>query len=204
LIEDGVFDAIYPEDVRRLSPTHWTPVEAAVRAAQLLTRSPGARILDVGSGVGKFCIIAAAAVEASVSGVEQRGRLVDIAKGAAAVLGVDVRFTHGTLADCDPAQVDGVYFFNPFAENHCLPSDRIDDAVELSESRRLRDVAQARDFLRAAHVGTRVVTYCGFGGELPDDYECISRERRAGILELWVKAHAPKRARLPRWAEHDG
>ncbi len=187
LVDDRTFDCVYPIAVRLASPMHWTPVQAAVRASKLLAVRPGARILDVGSGVGKFCIVAAASVDARVAGVEHRGHLVDIGRRAASAFGVDVSFTTGTLEDCDPLDVDGVYFFNPFAENICSPGDRIDGTVELSEARFVRDILAVQRFLRAARVGTRVVTYCGLGGAIPNGYVRQLAEPCAGRIELWVK-----------------
>jgi hypothetical protein len=193
LVADRVFDDVYPLSVRRASPIHWTPVEAAVRAAKLLAPEPGARLLDIGSGVGKFCIVAAAAVDARVHGVEHRAHLVDIAERAAERVGVDVTFTRGALTPRDAIDVDGVYLFNPFAENLCASDDRIDESVELSDARFWRDLEIADEFFRAARVGTRVVTYCGWGGSLPPEYALVLRERRAGTLELWVKTDDPRR-----------
>jgi predicted RNA methylase len=187
LVDDRAFDSVYPEDIRRLSPTHWTPIHAALRAANLLAWKPRARVLDIGSGVGKFCIVAAAATHSEVLGVEHRPHLVEIAERATAQLGLDVRYTCGTLGDCNPTELDGIYLFNPFAENVCPPEDRIDDSVVLSAVQAARHVVQAEEFLHDARVGVRVVTYHGFGGELPPGYVCLTRERCSGLLELWVK-----------------
>jgi hypothetical protein len=187
LVDDRVFDEIYPFAVRRASHIHWTPVEVAVRAAALLAEKPGARLLDIGSGVGKFCIVAAACADAVVHGVEHRAHLVDLAEDAAACVGVDVTFSRRTLEPRDAAEADGIYLFNPFAENLCSSHDHIDGLVELSESRFWRDLELVEELFRTARVGTRVVTYCGFGGQLPPDYSLVLRERRAGTLELWVK-----------------
>lgn len=194
-VEDRVFDDLYPLVFRRASRMHWTPVATAMRAATLLAACPDARILDVGSGVGKFCIVAAASTGASVTGVEQRGHLVDAATRAAARVGVDVGFRRGGFTSCDPADYDGIYLFNPFAENVCSSSSCIDATVELNEARFVRDVADAEDFLRSARVGMRVVTYCGFGGEMPPGYVRILREWRSGALELWVKTADPPSGR---------
>lgn len=187
LIADRVFDEVFPFEVRRASSVYWTPVEVAVRAATLLAEKPGATILDIGAGVGKFCIIAAAAVKARVRGIEHRRPLVDIARQAAAKVGVEPAFEHGTIESQDARDVDGVYLFNPFAENLCAPADRLDTTVELSESRYWKDVHATEALLANARVGTRVVTYCGFGGHMPDGYVRLLRERCAGMLELWVK-----------------
>src|SRR6185437_914320 len=59
-LTDSDFDAIYPAPVRRVSASFWTPVSVAVRAADLLVDDPSTRVLDIGSGVGKFCIVGAA------------------------------------------------------------------------------------------------------------------------------------------------
>ncbi len=55
--KDVTFDDLYPEDIQNLSPMHWTPVDIARRASNFLA-IPNARVLDIGSGVGKFCITA--------------------------------------------------------------------------------------------------------------------------------------------------
>lgn len=194
-VADTVFDDIFPLHARRASSLHWTPVEIAVRAATLLAEKPGAVILDIGAGIGKFCIVAAATVDAEVRGVEHRPHLVDVGRSAAEKLGVTIRLDEGTLADEDPLLVDGVYLFNPFAENLCAREDRLDETVELSEARFWRDVRETERFLRDARPGTRLVTYCGSGGGIPDDYRRAVRERRGGTLELWIKTVGYSRER---------
>ncbi len=77
------FDHVYPDWVRSLSERHWTPVDVAERAAELLVTSAGVRVLDVGSGAGKFCIIGALTTEGKFCGIEQRAHLIDVAREAA-------------------------------------------------------------------------------------------------------------------------
>jgi len=187
LVVDHVFDEVFPLSMRGISDVYWTPVEVAVRAARLLAPAPDKTILDIGAGVGKFCIVAGAAVKARIRGVEHRPHLVDIARTAAQKLRVDVDLVHGTVEGEDPRAIDGVYMFNPFAENLCEREDRLDGTVELGVARHARDVAATQTFLRAARSGTRVVTYCGFGGEMPEEYVLALREQRDGRFELWVK-----------------
>lgn len=186
-VSDRAFDDLYPLQVRHASRSHWTPVEVALRASELLAGRPGASILDVGSGVGKFCLVAAASADARVRGLEHRGYLVDIARRAATMLDVDVRFECGALDSSDASGVDGVYLFNPFGENLCPTRDQIDGAVELSEARYARDVAATIELLQSLRVGARVVTYCGFGGRMPQGYARLLREQFDGALELWTK-----------------
>lgn len=188
LVVDRSFDDVFPARFRRLSSVHWTPVEVAVRVAGLLAAKPRARILDVGSGVGKFCIVGAAAQpHASFCGVEHRGHLLPVARAAARKVGVPAEFCEGTVESLDPLTFDAVYLFNPFAENLAADDDRIDDVVELGSNRFWRDVFAMERFLRDARSGMRVATYCGWGGAMPSGYELIMRESRAGTLELWEK-----------------
>jgi SAM-dependent methyltransferase len=186
-VADRDLDEVFPLEVRRASKVHWTPVAVAAHAARLLVDQPGMTVLDVGSGVGKFCLVAAATVRARIRGIEQRAHLVEIARTAAVKLGVQVDFVHGTLDSQDPTKVDGIYLFNPFAENLSPTRDRIDNTVELNLERFRRDVDATERFLAAARPGTRVVTYCGFGGVMPESYAMKLREWHGSNLELWVK-----------------
>jgi hypothetical protein len=198
LVPDSAFDEVFPLAARLRSRLYWTPVEIALRAAQMLATKPGRTIVDIGAGVGKFCLVAAATVRAEIRGVEHRPHLVGIAREAAAKLAVTASFTHGTLDDEDASRIDGIYLYNPFGENLCPAPDRLDATVPLGRDRFHDDVAATEKLLDRARVGTRVVTYCGFGGEMPFGYGLVSREYR-GRLELWVKDRArPRRARAPR------
>src|SRR5207244_1254082 len=58
-VADGVFDRMFPTELRFVSFQHWTPVAVARRAAELLVGAGARRLLDVGSGPGKFCIVGA-------------------------------------------------------------------------------------------------------------------------------------------------
>ena len=39
------------------------------------------------------------------------------------------------------------------------------------------------------------MTYCGWGGVMPDDYALADRRRRAGTIELWIKVDGYSRER---------
>jgi SAM-dependent methyltransferase len=71
-IEDDRFDQVWPLRLRKLSPLHWTPIVVASHASKLLVTKPGTRVLDIGCGPGKFCLIAAALTDGYFTGVEQR------------------------------------------------------------------------------------------------------------------------------------
>lgn len=187
-VTDFRFDQVYPAHIRKLSEIHWTPVEVALRASELLVADEKTRVLDVGSGSGKFCITGSLFCQAQFTGVEQRPHLLEAARDAAKELGADrVSFILGNMADLDWNLFDAFYLFNPFYEN-VLKNIRIDDTVSHSQERFQRYVEIVRLKLRSARAGTRVATYHGFGGELPHDFQLLRREPiGSSYLEIWEK-----------------
>lgn len=189
VVSDRHFDQIYTSDLRYLSRQHWTPVRVARTAAQLLTEAGATSILDVGSGAGKFCIIGALTTSATYVGLERRAHLVEAARAAAAQLGVRrVRFSRGNLLDFDCDGFDGFYLFNPFYEQMSPALIPIDGEGEVSPRLYRRYVKATEHKLAAAPSGTVVVTYHGFGGTLPVDYERIHEERAGNDrLVVWKR-----------------
>jgi SAM-dependent methyltransferase len=115
-VSDAEFDVLYPPELRDRSELQWTPIEIAKRAAALLDAPRGAEILDVGSGVGKTCLVAQLSTGVRWWGVEHEAVLVDAANQAAWQLGIrdDARFVCAGAWDIDWARFDAFYFFNPF------------------------------------------------------------------------------------------
>lgn len=187
LVTDSEFDEVYPSAARKVSSEFWTPVAVASRAAKLLVRAGASRVLDVGSGVGKFCIVGAVSTTATFVGVEHREHFVAVAQEAARRIGAPkAHFVHGALDAVDLTDFDAFYFFNPFEENLWGPGVQLDQTVPLSEARFTTDVERAKWMLVQARVGTRVVTYHGLGDALPPGYVLARRQLR-GCLDLWIK-----------------
>lgn len=185
---DELLDTLYPDAFRRFRVQHTTPVEVSVRAAAWLAPDRGARVLDVGSGAGRFCLAGALATPGHFTGVEQRPWLVDAAREAARELGVTTaEFICGDVRSVDWRAFDGFYLFNPFGENHLPDEERIDDDVELNTERHSVDVAFVEAQLLRAPPGTRLATWHGFGGHL-EGYACVRRAYvRGTVLECLVR-----------------
>jgi SAM-dependent methyltransferase len=188
--EDVAFDAVYPTAIRLVSRRFWTPVSVARRAARLLHEAGARKVLDVGSGVGKFVLVAAGeAPDMRFVGVEQRPHLVAVARDAQQQLQLpNAAFVVGEATTSSWRSFDGFYFFNPYAENLFVADDRLDDSVDLTATRFYRDVVRTERALRAAPLGTAVATYHGMSGRMPACYE-VAQSVRAGSdwLRLWVK-----------------
>ncbi|MGK5088145.1 methyltransferase domain-containing protein [Bdellovibrionota bacterium FG-2] len=187
-VTDFRFDQVYPSKIRQQSEIQWTPVEVAIRATELLGGNEKTKVLDVGSGCGKFCTVAALTCSAHFFGVEQRIHLWKVAVNAAKELGAsNASFIHGNMTEIDWSYFDAFYMYNPFYENK---SDalRIDDTIPMGIDQFDRYVAITRTRLIAARPGTKVVTYHGYGGHMPPDFECLRSELiGSSQLELWVK-----------------
>lgn len=181
--DDAAFDALVPAELRHLSNLHWTPVRVAVQAASLLAPEPGARVLDVGAGIGKLCIVGALSSRAAWFGIEQQAELAAAASRLAHAFGVADRatFRHGDAFSLDWSEFAALYFFNPF-ELPLFPK-------EPSASFKLA-VAETERRLRELRAGTRVVTHYGFGGTMPACFELIRHEQLSpsdGDLACWMR-----------------
>jgi len=189
LSSDVEFDRAYDKQIRELSQQHWTPVRVAARVADLLTRAGATRILDVGSGAGKFCIVGALSTDAEFVGVERRGYLVDIAKQTALRFGADrATFVHASADNFSFEGFDGVYLYNPFYEQISRFLVQIDSGIERSPLMYRHFVRSTMNKLAAMAPPVAVVTFNGFGGLMPPEYDFRGDEPAGNDqLELWVK-----------------
>ena len=187
-VSDAEFDQLYPGRLRLLSSIHWTPVNIAIRAAALATSEGQERVLDIGSGVGKFCTIGALTTKATFVGIEQREHLVDLANDVSSRLGIaNVRYFHMNAVDVDWTEFPSIYLFNPFSE-HIDNSIHIDELCEFSANLYFKYLEHTQWQLAETRTGTRVIIYNRFGGEFPPGFECVHREEFDFLpLEIWRK-----------------
>jgi predicted RNA methylase len=197
---DRAFDRFYPDELRLVSSQYWTPLVVAMRAAEWLEEQQVRTVVDIGSGAGKFCVAAALASRCHFTGVEQRPRLVAAARDLARVFEVEdrVTFLDGALGEVPLPVPEAYYLYNPFGENLFGPQDHLDEDVELSADRYARDIAATRELLRRAPVGTCVVVYNGFGGQVPLGYEEIHADHELpNPLCMWKKIAERERGSSP-------
>jgi SAM-dependent methyltransferase len=189
--EDERFDRTYPDEIRDLSWRHWTPVAVARRAAQFLVESPGTRVLDLGCGPGKFCIVGALATAGHFTGVEQRKQLADLARVTMQRQGVrSVEIFHANVLEVDFLAYDAFYLFNPFEEN-LFKRGKIDASVRFSKALYERYTGHVAAQLARAPLETRVVTYGGLCEEVPLCYE-EQQSSFGGTLKLWRKTRVSR------------
>lgn len=185
-ITDAEFDSFYPVKLQKLSATHWTPVSVAKKALSFLTEDGRKTILDLGSGAGKFCLLAAACSNAEITGIEQRAQLIQQAKKIASQLQLqNLQFIQGDLIHLNFQDYDSFYFFNSF-EELINPKDKMDKEEELDIEAHQIKIEEIKKKFEQLKKGTRIVTYCGECHEIPESYLLIKSENK-GKLKFWEK-----------------
>ena len=165
---------LYPPSIRALSARHWTPLEISKKVAGFLAPGKKLKVLDIGSGAGKFCL-AAAYYEPSVEfyGVEQRKHLVAHAETAKSILGIkNVHFLHQNITQLDFKQFDHFYFYNSFYEN-LNDTEKIDGSVTCSPHLYSYYYRCLYKKLEELPAGTRLATYHTISNKIPPDFHLV-------------------------------
>jgi len=187
-LPDVVFDLLYSEKVRELSDMHWTPIATVIQALDFLPKENKLRILDVGSGVGKFCIVGALCSKHNFFGIEQRDYLVKEAESIKGIFpSARIVFRNGDALDYDWSKFDVLYFFNPFYLSND-PSERIDNSLPFGTRPFFQSVKKTKIRLKGVPIGTLVLTYYGYGSKMPPCFKLRKFQRcHSGELALWEK-----------------
>lgn len=185
-ITDEVFDAIYPADIRHLADLHFTPAAAAIPAARYLAGKPAARVLDIGSGAGKFCLIGAACTNGHFTGVEQRENLVLASNRILTRYAFsNIRFIHANITEIAFSEFNAFYFFNPFYEN-VDQTGRMDNDTLLDKKLYVLYNNYVKTQLETQPAGARLVTYFSYSDEIPANY-IFQYSLLEGKLKFWEK-----------------
>lgn len=171
---DKSFDQLYPAETRQLADKHWTPLEVAKKAAAFLASEGQPNILDVGSGVGKFCLAGAHYYpSANYFGVEQREKLVVQANQAKQELGLqNVQFLHANFLDISLDTYDHFYFFNSFYEN-VFGTQKIDREIEYSKALYEKYMFTFYRKLEQKPAGTKLVAFHIADDRWPRNYHVV-------------------------------
>ncbi len=184
---DAEFYRHYPETMRAFAGNHWTPLHVAKQAAAFLAAEDGVKILDIGSGIGKFCIGASYyKPNAFYYGVEQREELVGYAETARKNLQFEnVTFIHGNFTELNLKHYDHFYFYNSFYEN-LASTGNIDDTIPYSGELFNYYNHILYKQLEKKPAGTRLATYHSMENEIPADYHVVGSDLE-NILKFWIK-----------------
>ena len=146
----------------------------------------GSKILDVGSGIGKFCFVGALTTDGEYTGVEQRENLVKISNKIIDQNKISkVKFIYNNFKHINFNNYTGFYLYNPFWEN--IANDKlIDNKITVSESLYKEYNKLLSDKLSKLKQGVLVATYLMKEDDIP---QCFSIKKYAfdRKLILWQK-----------------
>lgn len=162
-------------------------MEVAKKSARFLATGTKKRILDIGCGVGKFCLIGGHFFpEAQFSGVEQRKELFHFAQAAKERTNTqNVTFINNNFTKIDFDDFDHFYFYNAFFEN-LAEEGQIDQGIEYSVSLYNYYSRYMYKCLENKPAGTRLVTFHSLEDEVPPSYQLVDATVDF-LLKMWVK-----------------
>jgi len=184
---DDQLNRLYSVAMQRLAQRHWTPLGVAKKTADFLAAEDNVRVLDIGSGIGKFCLAAAYyRPKAFFYGVEQRKSLISCAETARQTLCINnASFIYGNFTALDLRNYDHFYFYNAFYEN-MSGTDRIDNTIDYSGELYNYYNRYLHKQLEEKPTGTRVATFHSLGYEIPRGYHVVHSEMD-NDLKFWIK-----------------
>jgi SAM-dependent methyltransferase len=184
---DDQFHQLYPPAIAALASRHWTPIQIAKEAAAFLAVGQSPKILDIGSGVGKFCMVGAHFhPTAEFSGIEQRGSLTTIAQDLAKKLALkNTQFLTGNFTDINFHAYQHFYFYNAFYEN-IIDNDPIDQLIDHNPELFNLYNRKLYKALKPLPIGTRIATFHSSEHEMPSSYQVVGIGSHED-LKFWIK-----------------
>jgi len=180
------FDELLRSDFQQLSATFWSPEEVIKIAVEWMELDASSKVLDIGSGVGKFCIEGARINEAQFTGVEIRPELVDEADRVVQELGLkNVQFICSDIKDIDFSEFSSFFYYNSFCE-HLSINEVIDDSLDFSRENHREYEDLVFEQMNKMPKTTKIVCYNSREFILPNTYRLV-RMNKEGDLALWIK-----------------
>lgn len=188
---DAEFDQIYPPRMRAISDIQWSSIPVAHFIAEMIGKDSNLRFVDIGSGIGKLCTLLAYLTKLEITGIEQRRNLFEISERIALENSLKrVRYICGNMLDLNWSDYDVFYLFNPFQEHISVPfgSTLIDTDIDLDPKYYNEYVGRVFDELTQLAPGKKVITFHGYGGDMPSSLKLItSRPAENGHICMWER-----------------
>ena len=185
-LNEKTFNEFLPENIANKSRLFFTPGDVAIQSAKWLTDNYEGKVLDIGAGIGKFCLFGAYFTKSEYFGIEMRQHLVDIAVYMFEIFEIkNAKIIHGNITDFQFKDFNAFYMYNPFHEN-LVPHLRMDNNALLSPDFYCTYMKHTRSQLAMAKKGTKLVTYHGTNFEVPASYVKVE-EFFDGDLKYWIK-----------------
>jgi SAM-dependent methyltransferase len=180
------FDSYYPSFIQKLSKIHWTPIEIIKESIHWVSKFPNIKILDVGSGVGKFCVYGSLLSKHEFTGVEIRKNLVEISNDLANKFSTKrVQFIHSNITEIDFSNYNCIYYYNPFCEQEAI-SGLIDENLKIGSLELSKYQNHITNQLEFMPKGTLLISYLSPQFQPPTSF-IVDQIHENGDLVFWIK-----------------
>lgn len=185
-VTDEAFNAMYPRNIGRIAEKHFTPVAVAKTASEFLVTSADTKVLDIGSGAGKFCMVGAMHTAGHFTGIEQRTALVELSKRLSGAYALrNISFIIGNVTSVRFSDFNAFYIYNSFYENIDV-RDSIDNSVVVNPPLYNAYLNYTLEQLSSLARGTRLATYYTTDAIVPSSFELVNKLYE-GKLNFWIK-----------------
>ncbi len=182
---DELMDGVLPDEYKLHAARHFSGCYIIKLAAEFLSEVFNPRILDIGSGSGKFCQLGALIHPyTQFTGVEYRLDLVDIALELKRDFQLDnVKFINENIVNHSFQPYNGFFMFNPFLEhrNAAARMDHFQDAPE----KEMEYSHYVQDQLSQCQPGARLATFYVLKNQIPSNFKVV-KESMGDMLLFWI------------------
>nr|WP_232227642.1 methyltransferase domain-containing protein [Leptospira wolbachii] len=179
---DTLWDSYLPEKFQTLSPFQWTPISVIERTWKYLSADGVTSVVDLGSGVGKFCIHLSLLSNHSIDilGLEDREELVSLSNSLKVNWETpNVEFRKENFLKEFPVGRSHYYCFNPLYET-MKGSHSIDSIKQKSAIQFLKDLQSLKQNLLLLTPKSKLITFHGFGGNFLPGFRVVVKEEISG------------------------
>jgi hypothetical protein len=143
---------------KKHSSLHWCPDEIAVLGGELFKTHGIKNVLDIGSGIGKFCLIAEEHCSAQFTGIEIRSPLVSESNRLKSLFNSRTQFICDSILQFDFDSFDAFFYYHPFCEQEAL-SGLIDHDMVIDTGLLETYENDVRNKLNQLPTGTTLLTF---------------------------------------------
>lgn len=182
---DKDFDSLLPAEIRQKADIHFSPIDVIERCIEFFEENNVSNVLDIGSGVGKFCIVGAHLSDMHFTGIEIRQSLHLVGQNILEqTKKTSVNLLNMNITEVPFGQFDGFYYFNPFFEN-IAEEGQIDHKLSTKVQNFNHYTTYVEIALNAAPAGSCLASYWTPHSAIPPSFLLTDSY---GELSFWRKS----------------
>lgn len=183
---DAEFDRFYPSLSTELSAQHFSSFYACKQALDFFGSDESVRVLDIGSGIGKFCFLGALLSKCHFTGIELRESLYNWAEKVRSASHMNqIQFILGDFKNLHFESFNCFYLFNPFMEYKDVKR-KIDASILTGKEAYIQLLHTLFNKLDMLPKGIKLVTYHVRLEQIPSDFQLVE-SKLGNSLRCFVK-----------------